>query len=148
VGVRSLGRSRLPVSVSGDGAGGLVEALAARHDDGRTGILAWNVTLDQSKIGGNPLLDRLLRVRVSVPSGAAYTVRHYRIDAGHSNIVPAWEQMRRAAAWPDESQWAALRAMNTLDELSPPIRVAARGGMLGFAFDLPMPGVSYLELVP
>jgi xylan 1,4-beta-xylosidase len=143
-----LGRSRLPVSVTGDGAGGLVEALAARHDDGRTGILAWNVTLDQSKIGGDPLLDRLVRVRVSVPPGASYTVRHYRIDAGHSNIVPAWEQMCRGARWPDEGQWAALREMNTLDELAPPARVAAGDGMLEFAFDLPMPGVSYLELVP
>jgi hypothetical protein len=38
--------------------------------------------------------------------------------------------------------------MNTLDELSPPVRVAAGDGMLEFAFDLPMPGVSCLELVP
>src|SRR5580704_17404988 len=75
-----LGRSRLPVSVSGDGAGGLVEALAARHDDGRIGVLAWNVTLDQSKIGGAPLLNRTIRLRVSVPAGAAFAVRHYRID--------------------------------------------------------------------
>jgi xylan 1,4-beta-xylosidase len=143
-----LGGSRLPVSVTGDGAGGLVEALAARRDDGRTGILAWNVTLDQGKIGGEPLLDRLVRVRVAVPGGARYTVRHYRIDAGHSNIVPAWEQMRGGARWPDEGRWAALRELNTLDELSPPARVAAGGGELEFAFDLPMPGVSYLELVP
>ena len=49
-----LGRSRLPVSVRGDGAGGLVEALAGRHDDGRMATLAWNLTLDQSKIGGGP----------------------------------------------------------------------------------------------
>ena len=27
--------------------------------------------------------------------GASYTVRHYRIDAEHSNIVPAWEKLRR-----------------------------------------------------
>jgi xylan 1,4-beta-xylosidase len=143
-----LGRSRLPVWVTGDGAGGLVEALAARHDDGRTGILAWNLTLDQSKIGGDALLDRLVRVRVAVPPGASYTVRHYRIDAGHSNIVPAWEQMRRGAPWPDEGQWTALREMNTLGELSPPVRVEAGNAMLEFAFDLPMPGVSCLELVP
>ncbi len=47
-----LGRSRLPVSVRGDGAGGLVEALAARHDDGRIGVLAWNVTLDWDPVPG------------------------------------------------------------------------------------------------
>jgi xylan 1,4-beta-xylosidase len=143
-----LGRSRLPVSVTGDGADGLVEALAARHDDGRIGVLTWNVTLDQGKIGGDPLLDRPVRLHVSVPAGVSYAVRHYRIDAEHSNIVPAWEQMSRGAAWPDEDQWAVLREMNTLDELGPPSRAAADDGVLEFAFELPMPGVSYLELIP
>jgi len=144
-----LGRSRLPVAVSGDGAGGLVEALAARHEDGRTGILAWNVTLDQGKIAGDPLLARRVRLRVSVPPGTAYTVRHYRIDDGHSNIVPAWERMRDGAAWPSQEQWAELAELNTLDELAPPGPAAAgRDGHLEFSFDLPMPGVSYLELVP
>jgi xylan 1,4-beta-xylosidase len=144
-----LGRSRLPVDVSGDGAGGLVEALAARHDDGRLGIGVWNLTLDQSKIGGDPLLDRLVRLRVSVPAGAVYTVRHYRIDAGHSNIVPAWERMSRGASWPDDDQWPVLREMNTLDELGPPEQVAAASdGVLEFSFELPMPGVSFLELAP
>ncbi len=65
-----LGRSRLPVAVSGDGAGGLVEALAARHEDGRIGVLAWNVTLDQGKIGGDPLLDRRVRLRRVRPARA------------------------------------------------------------------------------
>jgi len=135
--------------VSGDGAGGLVEALAARHEDGRIGVLAWNVTLDQGKIGGDPRLDRRVRILVSVPPGAAYTVRHYRIDAGHSNIVPAWERMRGGAAWPSDDQWEELRERNTLDELGPPQRATAdRDGMLEFGFDLPMPGVSGLELIP
>jgi xylan 1,4-beta-xylosidase len=142
-----LGRSRLPVSVRGDGAGGLVEALAARHDDGRIGILAWNGTLDQTKIGGDPLLERRLAIRVFVPPGTAYTVRHFRIDGEHSNIVPAWERMRRGAPWPSDGQWAELGELNTLDELGPAQRAAAGGdGVLEFVFDLPMPGVSYLEL--
>jgi xylan 1,4-beta-xylosidase len=144
-----LGRHRLPVTVSGDGAGGLVEALAARHDDGRVGVLVWNVTLDQGKIGGDPLLDRRVRLRVAVSPGVSYAVRHYRIDAGHSNIVPFWERMRRGAAWPSDTQWAVLRELNTLDELGPPTRRAAGGdGALELSFELPMPGVSYLELVP
>src|SRR6516165_6083753 len=144
-----LGRLRLPVQVSGDGAGGLVQALAARHDDGRIGIAVWSVTLDQGKIGGDPRLDRRVRIRVSVPPGAAYTVRHYRIDAWHSNIVPAWERMRGGAAWPSDDQWEELRERNTLDELGPPQRATAdRDGMLEFGFDLPMPGVSGLELIP
>ncbi len=144
-----LGRSRLAVDVRGDGAGGLVEALATRHDDGRTGIAVWNVTLDQSKIAGDPLLDRVIRVRVAAPPRATYTVRHYRIDEGHSNIVAAWERMRGGAPWPDDGQWAALRELNTLDELGPPRQQAAGAdGVLELAFELPMPAVSYLELDP
>ena len=144
-----LGRLRLPVAVSGDGAGGLVEALAARHEDGRIGVLTWNVTLDQGKAGGDPRLDRRVRLRVSFPPGTAYTVRHCRIDEEHSNVVAAWERMRRGAPWPSDDQWKRLGELNTLDELSPPGRVATGGdGQLEFSFDLPMPGVSYLEFVP
>ena len=139
-----LGRHRLSVALRGDGAGGLVQALAARHDDGRTGILVWNGTLDQGKIAGDARLDREVLVRVVV--GASCTVRHYRIDAEHSNIVPAWEKLRDGAAWPRDGQWRELREMNTLEELVPPARVT--GGLVELAFELPMPGVSYLELTP
>ena len=131
------------------GPGGLVEALAARHDDGRIGILVWNVTLDQSKIGGDPLLDRRSGCGCRSRPGRRITVRHYRIDAGHSNIVTAWEQMRDGAAWPSRQQWAALAERNTLDQLRPPERATASGdGTLEVGFDLPMPAVSYLELAP
>ena len=57
--------------------------------------------------------------------------------------------MRHGARWPSPEQWAELGKLNTLEELGPPERAAAGGdGVLEFAFDLPMPGVSYLELVP
>jgi xylan 1,4-beta-xylosidase len=149
-----MGRHRLRVQVSGDGAGGLVDALAARHDDGRTGILVWNGTLDQGKMAGDARLDREVRLRVRVSPGTSYTARHYRIDAEHSNIVAAWEKLRDGAggpdraAWPRDGQWRTLREMNVLDELGPPARVTAGNGLLELAFELPMPGVSYLELVP
>ena len=126
-----------------------MEALAARHEDGRIGVLTWNLTLDQGKAGGDPRLDRRVRLRVSLPPGTAYTVRHCRIDEEHSNVVAAWERMRRGAPWPSDDQWKRLGELNTLDELSPPGPVATGGdGQLEFSFDLPMPGVSYLELVP
>ena len=143
-----LGPHRLAVDVRGDGALGLVDALAARHDDGRIGVLAWNGTLDQGKVFGDPALDRAVRLRVSVPALTSYTVRHYRIDAGHSNIVPVWESVRDGAAWPGEAQWPVLHSANRLEELAPPSRVEAAGGVVELAFSLPMPGISYVELVP
>jgi xylan 1,4-beta-xylosidase len=75
-------------------------------------------------------------------------VRHYRIDAGHSNIVPVWEQMSDGAAWPSAEQWPVLHSANRLEELVPPERVAAADGVVELAFSLPMPGVSYVELAP
>jgi xylan 1,4-beta-xylosidase len=141
-----LGRQRLPVRVSGDGAGGLVEALAARADDGRISILVWNVTLDQRTMSGS--LDRQVRVQVAVPAGVSYMLRHYRIDADHSNITRVWAEMSGASAWPDDKQWALLREANTLDELVPATLVAGEDGLLEVGFDLPMPGVSCLELAP
>ncbi len=42
-----LGDQELAVDIAGDGAWGLVEALAARGDDGRISVLAWNFTFDQ-----------------------------------------------------------------------------------------------------
>ena len=91
----------------------------------------------------------MIRVRLPAPPGASFTVRHYRIDEAHSNIVPAWERMRAGAPWPDDGQWEVLREHNTLDELGPPASaVASADGVVEGAFELPMPGVSYLELVP
>jgi xylan 1,4-beta-xylosidase len=75
-------------------------------------------------------------------------VRNYRIDAGHSNIVPVWESVRDGAAWPGEAQWPVLHSANRLEELVPPSRVEAAGGGVELAFSLPMPGISYVELVP
>ena len=144
-----LGRHRLRTTVTGDGAGGLTQALAARHDDGDIGVLVWNGTLDQGKRDGARELDRQVRLRVHLTPGTSYTVRHYRIDAAHSNIAAAWEQQRSGAAWPDDRQWQTLREMNTLDELEPPAQVGAGAdGPLELAFPLPMPGVSCLHLVP
>jgi len=141
-----LGRQRLPVAVGGDGAGGLVEALAARADDGRISVLVWNVTLDQAAMSAD--LDRQVLVRVAVPAGVSYLVRHYRIDADHSNIPRVWAEMSGGSDWPDDKQWALLREANTLDELVPATLAAGEDGLLELAFELPMPSVSCLELVP
>jgi hypothetical protein len=46
-----LGNTELPVTLAGDGAGGLVEAWAARTTDGTLGVLLWNGTLDHTKAG-------------------------------------------------------------------------------------------------
>jgi xylan 1,4-beta-xylosidase len=87
-------------------------------------------------------------VEVSGLGAGAYLLRHYRIDVAHSNVAAVWERMRGEDPWPDEDGWRALHAANRLEELHPPRPVeVADGGVLA-EFDLPMPSVSLLELVP
>jgi xylan 1,4-beta-xylosidase len=144
-----LGPEGVPVELAGDGAGGLVEAWGSRDPaDGRVAVALWNLTLDQTKSSGEPLLDRAVTLRVEGLAAAAYELRHLRVDLERSNIAAVWEAMSGGAAWPDDRQWAALREANRLEELEPPRRVAAGGGAVELAFDLPMPSVSLVELVP
>jgi xylan 1,4-beta-xylosidase len=139
-----LGEVELPVELAGDGAGGLVQAWAARADHGTVGVLLWNGTLDHAKLDGDPLLRRQVTVRVTGLAGSAYELRHWRVDATHSNVVHA------AAAvgdWPDEAGWAALAAADRIDELEPARRFEPVAGTVAVEVDLPMPAISYLELV-
>jgi xylan 1,4-beta-xylosidase len=142
-----LGPDELPVDLAGDGAGGLVQALAACGDDGRVCVLAWNLTLEQGKAHGDPRLAREVRLVLPVPAGS-HTVTHHRIDAGHSNIVAAWERMSGGRSWPDGDQWQQLRAANTLDQLRAPETRTAGADGITLEFSLPMPGVSFVEVLP
>ncbi len=146
-----LGETRLPVAYAGDGAGSLVEALAARGDDGTVGVLAWNLTLDQSKAAGDPALDREVTVAVDglVP-GATYTLTHLRVDDEHSDIGTVWRRMRRDDQdWPDDDQWQRLRAADRLEEGEPARDVVADDtGAVTVEVTLPMPAMALLELTP
>ena len=142
---------RLPVALAGDGAGSLVETVATRSEDGAVSVLAWNMTLDQTKAAGSEPLDRDVTVRVEgLVAGASYTLTHDRVDAGHSNVAGAWGAMRDGdQAWPDEDQWAALRAADRLDALEEPREVVADAdGTVTVETVLPMPSISFLHLTP
>ncbi|MEV0385385.1 hypothetical protein [Nonomuraea sp. NPDC050643] len=137
-----LGGAELAAELDGDAGG--VEAWAARHDDGRVGVLVWNGTLNNAQATGAPELSRAIELTVSGLEGT-YTVTHHRIDAGHTNVEAAWQSMG-GGDWPSEEQWDKLRAADGLDELTAPVTVT--GGTLRLEFELPMPGVSLIELTP
>jgi len=136
----------LRTTMNGDGAGGLVEAWATRDPDGRLAIALWNGTIDQSKAAGDALLDRHVSLRVGgLAFGTSWRVRHRRVDAGHSNIASHWE----GGDWPDADGWNRLRAADRLEDLEPERSVrAGPDGQLELEFDLPMPSVSFVELLP
>src|SRR6266567_4059339 len=140
----SLGTELVQCDLQGDGAGSLVDAWASRKPNGSIDILVWNGTLDQSKVQGEPLLDRRLEVRVEQLAQRAYRCSLARIDAVHSSIATRW---RAQDAWPTPEQWAKLHAADKLDE-QPLADIVPHNGSAHFDFDLPMPGVVRLRLTP
>ena len=139
---------RLATTVTGDGAGDMVQAIGSRSDDGRVTIVAWNGTVDVTKAAGTPILDRTASMTISGLAGARYRVRHRRLDETHSNLVAKWAELGGGADWPDEGQWTELAARDRLEDLEPERTIVPRGGTLELAFDLPMPSVTLLELEP
>jgi xylan 1,4-beta-xylosidase len=77
-----------------------------------------------------------------------YSVRHRRLDAEHSNLVRAWDEIGGGADWPDEAQWDVLAERDVLEELEPMRTHAVESGMLRLSLDLPMPAISLVELEP
>jgi xylan 1,4-beta-xylosidase len=146
--LEQLGDDRLAVTVDGDGAGDMVNAVASSDADGRVVVVLWNGTVDVTKAGGDPMLDREVELTVSGLSAPRHGVRHRRVDQDHSNLNRAWERLSGGAPWPDDDGWAQLRAADRLEDLDAPVEVELEGGRLRLAFGLPMPSVSLLELAP
>jgi len=140
----------LDTAVTGDGADVLVHAWATRHDgadatpDGTVDVLLWNGTINAALLGGDPRLDRLVRIAIDGLDADGYHVSVARVDERHSNINA---HCPPDVVWPDDSQWAALRAHNRLSVTDLPDTVPDHG-TASFALELPMPGVIRLRLTP
>src|SRR5688572_25804991 len=77
--MEQLHPQRLSTTVVGDGAGDMVQAIGTRDEDGRIAVLAWNGTVDVTKAGGEPLLDRSVTLRLSGLDGGHYRLQHRRL---------------------------------------------------------------------
>ena len=138
------GRRALALELEGDGAGSLVDGWAARHDDGTLDVLLWNGTLDQSKAGGAPLLDREVRVALEGLPAGRYAASLARVDDLHSNLAARWAG---ETPWPTPDQLAALQAGDVLhDEPLGPLDAPA--GRAELEVPLPMPGIARVRLRP
>lgn len=129
----ALGDTELPVTASGDGADGLVQTWASRHDDGRVTVLVWVSTLDQSKRDGDPALTR--RVTLAVHGAALRAATVTRLDRDHGDITTLAARLG-VDGWPTDDQWAALRAA---DRLTPEPLDALE-------IDVPQPGAVLIEI--
>ncbi len=137
-----LGDRLLAVRAAGDGAGTLVQAWAARHDDGTIDVLVWNGSVNVALAGGDPRLDRQVAVTVGGLSEPSYAVSLARVDERHSNIAARCPD---GVTWPDRALWEQLRAEDGLHE-ERVADVTPEGGTARFAVDLPMPGVVRIRL--
>lgn len=140
----SLGTELVQCDLQGDGAGSLVDAWATRKPDGSIHILAWNGTLDQSKTQGDPLLNRRLALHIVQLTAQAYRCVLSRVDSIHSNIAAHWHT---EDGWPTAEQWNRLHTIDTLDEQTLPDIIPVAGNAQ-LEFDLPLPGVLLLRLLP
>jgi hypothetical protein len=104
-----------------------VEALATRTDGDGVWVLAWNMTLDQTRAAGSALLARDVTMRVrGLRACSTCTLEHHRVDADHSDIAGVWGRIsQQGQDWPDEQQWEALRGADRLDTVEPPRTVTA-----------------------
>jgi xylan 1,4-beta-xylosidase len=131
------------VTLTGDGAGSLVDAWASTAPDGRVDLLVWNGTLQQDGDHSDGRLDRWLDVRVEGLGSRRYRVRIARVDQAHSNIAATVQ----VAQWPSPEQWRQLHAADRLWEEDLGVLVA-EAGALHLSLALPMPGVARLRLEP
>ena len=144
-----MGTDRIAVSGDGDGFGGLVKALATRESDGSVSILIENATQQHTKAEGEPVLARHVALTVTgLAPNESYAVEHDRIDNDHSNVYGAWLSMG-SPKWSDASQMAILHQRDSLQTLVPlSSSTASAHGQITLDFDMPMPAVSFLRLVP
>ena len=101
------------MTLTGDGAGSLVEAWAARPPTAAVGVLVWNTTLDHARAGGDPPLDRRVTVPVDGLPARSTSCGELRVDSEHNNLVARWRAMGGVADWPDEGQWRGLAGRRT-----------------------------------
>ncbi len=125
------------LAVSGGRAG--VGAVSTRSGQGIS-ILVWNYRDDRAA-------DASVRLSVEgLPEGLARVlVRHYRIDATHSNSYTRWLALGSPQS-PTPGQQADLVRASRLEQFVSPRWIPCRKERADVRFDLPIDGVSLVEL--
>lgn len=119
----------------------LVDAVATRSDH-EISVMLWNYEdLDQT----NSQAAIKLQVTGLPTTAERPLVRHYRIDSNHSNSYSTWKAMGSPQA-PSAEQFAKLEASGQLQMLDSPRYCDAHGGNVLLEFDLPLQGISLVQI--
>jgi len=103
-----------------------VDVLASRADNGALAVLVWRHTDDQYQTSEQETTTSLT-VR-NLP-GRSFRVRHYRIDADHSNSYMQWKLLGSSQD-PSGEELAQIKARQGLEEFEPARTVEAESGRL------------------
>jgi len=120
-----------------------VDALATFNGRDCVSVLVWRHADDQyaADAGARDVALTLERL----PFAGPVRVRHWRIDARHSNSHTAWQALGRPQD-PSEGQLRAIKERQGLEMLEPEREVAVAGGRVTLTVALPLPSVSLLEI--
>lgn len=105
-------------------------------------VMAWHYHDDDLP---GPDAAVMLALRGLPPAYKSATLRHFRIDAQHSNAYEAWKGLG-SPPHPTPAQYAALKASGGLALLAAPSTVRLENGAAAVPFTLPRQAVSLLEL--
>ena len=114
----------------------------ATHTDHDVSVMLWNYQ-DQDRTDSSSTVN--LNVTGLPNDAKRVLLRHFRIDADHSNSYNAWKAMGSPQA-PSAEQIAKLQAVGQLQLLESPRYIDAKSGGAELKFALPVQGVSLVQL--
>jgi xylan 1,4-beta-xylosidase len=121
-----------------------VDVLASRAGNGTLAVLVWRHTDDQYQTSQH---EALASITMRNLPGRRFRVRHYRIDADHSNSYTQWQRIGSSQD-PTAEQLAQITARQGLEEFEPARTVVADSGHVSIDVSLPLPAASLLILEP
>ncbi|GAA5039509.1 GH39 family glycosyl hydrolase [Actinopolymorpha pittospori] len=121
-----------------------IDALASRADNGTVAVLVWRHIDDQYQTSEQ---ETAVSLTVRNVAGGTFRVRHFRIDADHSNSHTRWKLLGSPQD-PTGEQLAEITARQGLEEFEPASTVEAESGLLSLDISLPLPAASLLILEP
>jgi len=123
-----------------------IDALATFNRRDRLALLIWRHADDQYRVDAGEREVALTVDRVPF-DGPRVRIRHWRIDARHSNSHTAW-QAAGAPQDPSAGQLQAIVDRQGLERLEPDRTEAIRDGALTLSLHLPLPSASLIEIEP
>jgi xylan 1,4-beta-xylosidase len=121
-----------------------VDVLASRTNNGGVAALVWRHTDDQYQTSEQ---ETTVRLTLRNLAGGTFRLRHYRIDADHSNSYTRWKSLGSPQD-PTGEELAEITARQGLEEFVPAHTVEAESGHISLDISLPLPAASLLILEP